>query len=141
MNEKRPALARTDKPRSLEADWPRFMRFVLVGLASTLVYFGLLITLEPVISSIILLTAFCYLASMVANYVAQSRFTFRFGTATMRSVYRFGLMHLFSMISNSAAMWALVSVLHFPLVGAQVIVTGCLAVTTFFISKLWVYRR
>jgi putative flippase GtrA len=130
------------------SEFERAARFALVGLASTGLYFVLLALLDGVIGAVWLLAAVCYAASMGANWLVQGRFTFQGagqgggrGGSLARSLRRHVIMHLAALGANSAAMAALVDGLGLPLFGAQVLVTGVLAVTTFVVSKRWVFAE
>jgi putative flippase GtrA len=119
----------------------RIIRFAVVGLSSTGVYFGLLWALRGLVPSVLLLTALCYLASMVYNYVLQSFFTFKAGRPTRRTLVRFVLMHMLAMALNSGLMEGLVNGLRIPMFVAQIAVTGLISVMVFLISKHWVYHQ
>lgn len=118
----------------------QMFRFVLIGLSSTGLYFVLLIILEPLIASIMLLTAACYVISMVFNFLAQALFTFQVQRLSHQQLMRYSIMHGVALLMNSLLMSALVNVLDFRLVIAQVFVTGVITVMTFTLSKTWVYK-
>lgn len=122
------------------AELGRIFRFALVGLSSTVVYFALLWGLRGFIGSVIVLTAVCYLVSMVYNFVLQSSFTFRAGAPTRHSLLRFALMHLMAMGINSGLMAGLVTGLQVPMFAAQIGVTALVSIFVFLLSKHWVYR-
>lgn len=117
----------------------RFVRFVSVGLASTGLYFLLLWVFEPLIADVFVLTAFCYMLSMVANYLVQGRFTFQTQKATATSFKRYVVMHGVAMASNSLVTGGLVTWLGLPLYGTQLVIMGLVAVSTFIVSKKWVF--
>lgn len=123
----------------MPAELGRIFRFALVGLSSTALYFALLWALRDVVGGVIALTALCYLASMVYNFVLQSTFTFRAGPPTRHSLFRFASMHGAAMGINSAAMAGLVTGLDMPMFGAQVVVTALVSIFVFLLSKHWVY--
>ncbi|MET0249979.1 MAG: GtrA family protein [Sphingobium sp.] len=123
----------------MRAELGRIFRFALVGLSSTAIYFVLLWGLRDAIGSVIILTAVCYLVSMVYNFVLQSAFTFRAGPPTRHAVLRFALMHCMAMGINSASMAGLVTGLHMPMFAAQVVVTALVSILVFLASKHWVY--
>jgi len=117
------------------------IRFILVGLASTGLYFLLLQVLRDRVANILLLTGLCYLTSMVFNFLLQSRITFAAGPPTRRNVSRFIVMQLTALCANSLLMALLVERLGLPLVYSQIAVTACISVLVFVTSKLWVYRQ
>jgi hypothetical protein len=57
----------------------KFLKFAMVGLASTMIYFLLLAVMSEFIANILILTAVCYALSMLLNYLMQSLYTFRAG--------------------------------------------------------------
>lgn len=120
-------------------DAVKFVKFAMVGLASTMIYFLLLAIMSGFIANIVILTAACYALSMLLNYLMQSLYTFRAGRPSRQAVSRYVTMHAGALIFNSAAMKTLVDILSAPLIPSQVLVMGVLAVSTFFISKLWVF--
>jgi putative flippase GtrA len=122
-------------------DLSRVLRFILVGVSSTALYFSLLWVLRNWIPNIIALTALCYLASMIYNCVVQSFFTFRTGRPTTRILVRFGMMHLLALGLNSGLMHGLVSGLGIAMFVAQIAVTLLISMMVFLISKHWVFAR
>ncbi|WP_134726654.1 GtrA family protein [Paracoccus luteus] len=116
-------------------------RFGLVGLSSTGVYFLLLFLLQGKIGNLPLLTACCYVLSMIYNFLLQGWFTFGAGRPGKATAARFVAMHLGALAFNSAAMTALVEGLGVPLFPAQVATTGVIAVSTYLVSRHWVYPR
>lgn len=118
----------------------QLIRFVIIGLASTGLYFGLLFVSLKFVSSIVLVTAFCYALSMVFNFLAQGLFTFQMWRVTLSHLRRYIVLHLCALSINSLAMAALVNGLGIKVFIAQVFVTGAITLGTFSVSKLWVYR-
>jgi putative flippase GtrA len=117
----------------------KFLKFAMVGLASTMIYFLLLAVMSEFIANILILTAVCYALSMLLNYLMQSLYTFRAGPPSRRAVSRYATMHAGALVFNSLAMKTMVDILSAPLIPSQILVMGVLAVSTFFISKLWVF--
>lgn len=116
------------------------LRFVLIGLCSTGLYFVLLVILEPLIPSIMLLAAVCYVISMAFNFLAQALFTFQVQGLTHQQMKRYLIMHGLALVLNSTMMSALVNTLDFQLVVAQICATGLITIITFTLSKSWVYK-
>lgn len=117
----------------------QMLRFAMIGVASTALYFGLLIVLRPIIGSIIVLTAVCYAVAMGLNFLAQGFFTFEVQRPSSRQMSRYVVMHGSALVANSLAMAGLVDALGVNLLVAQICVTGCITCATFLVSKLWVY--
>ena len=115
------------------------LRFALIGVASTALYFGLLLLLEPLVASVFVLAAICYACAMGFNFLAQGLFTFQMQSLSSRQMGRYVMMHGGAMLVNSIAMSLLVDSLGLHILIAQVFVTGCIAVATFLLSKAWVF--
>ena len=116
-------------------------KFGVVGLLTIGVYFAALFALEPLIQSVIILTASAYVLSGIFNYTFQSRITFRATSLDRGNVLRYLIMHAFCMGLNSLLMFILVSLLLLNLYISQLFVTFVVAATSFTLSKLWVYQN
>ena len=116
------------------------LRFMLIGLFSTGLYFVLLIIFEPLIPSIMVLAAVCYIISMAFNFLAQALFTFQVQRLSGQQLTRYSIMHGAALLLNSTMMSGLVNILDFKLLIAQVFVTSIITVMTFALSKTWVYK-
>ncbi|WP_342070396.1 GtrA family protein [Yoonia algicola] len=123
----------------MNEDIKRTLRFGLIGVASTVIYFVLLIGMRPFIDSTIYLTAFCYGTAMVFNFFAQGLFTFRAERLAGIHLVRYVVMQGVALVINSGAMFVAVDQLGLGLILAQVIVTACVTVGTYLASKNWVY--
>lgn len=118
----------------------QMLRFVLIGVCSTGLYFTLLIVLDPLIPSIMILAAACYMISMAFNFLAQALFTFQVQHLSRQQLTRYSIMHGTALLFNSIMMSVLVDVFELRLVIAQVFVTGIITIMTFALSKVWVYN-
>ena len=118
----------------------QMLRFVLIGLSSTGLYFALLIIFEPLIPTIMLLAAVCYAISMAFNFLAQALFTFQVQRLSRQQLMRYSIMHGFALSLNSISMSALVNALGIQLLIAQIFVTSFITIMTFALSKTWVYK-
>lgn len=116
------------------------LRFAMIGVTSTGLYFALLIIFESLFSSIILLTALCYGVSMSYNFLAQAIFTFQVEHLSSQQLIRYIVMHGIILFVNSTSMSILVTTLGMQLVIAQILVTGFVTILTFALSKSWVYE-
>ena len=118
----------------------RAVRFIVIGLLSTGLYFGLLILFRPLIASTFWLTAFCYGLAMCLNFLAQGFFTFEAKALSHRNLGRYIVMQGSALLLNSLAMALFVDRFGMPLLLSQVFVTGVITVMVYFVSKTWVYR-
>ncbi len=117
----------------------KIIRFGIVGVASTAFYFGLLVTLKPLIGSVIVLTALCYVLAMGFNFLAQALFTFQTEKLTRRQLKRYTIMQGAALVANSLMMAVLVDGLSLSLVPSQLGVTAVVTIFTYMTSKNWVY--
>ncbi len=117
----------------------RTLRFGLIGVASTGIYFALLVLLRPAITSTILLTALCYGMAMIFNFLAQGLFTFRAKKLTGTQLVRYVIMQGTALIINSGAMFVGVDKWGLALIPTQLLVTACVTTGTYLASKNWVY--
>lgn len=116
------------------------LRFIVIGVFSTALYFGLLMALQSVVPSIMILTAICYILSMIFNFFAQGLFTFQVQRLTSPQMRRFVVMHLSALLVNSTAMEIMVNSVDLHIIAAQILVSGCITVATFLLSRRWVYN-
>lgn len=116
------------------------LRFGGVGIATIIVYFCVMALLDTVLENVVYLSTAAYVISAVFNYSLQSQLTFGSSIADSGAVLRYLVMHGGLMGLNSALMYLLVAVLGFWLYGAQMIATCVVAMTSFGLSYLWVYR-
>ena len=128
--------------RTFSSGLPRLvwlgLKFGLVGVASVLIYFGVLVALRPLVPNTVTLTTISYVISAGFNYVVQSTCTFR-TAAGARSMLRYVVMHAICMTVNSAMMFAVVDLYGASIIPAQVMVTTVVAGLSFVLSYLWVY--
>lgn len=124
---------------SAAREWHTMAKFGLVGVSSTLLYFGLLFLFEGMIESIFFLTSVSYAFSMGYNYLVQGRFTFQSPKATKQSFSRFVIMHGTALVLNGIAMSLLVSGIGMSLYPAQIMVTILVAIGTYVVSRNWVF--
>ena len=117
----------------------RIARFIFTGVASTGVYFALLILLQPVIPATLWLTALCYSIAMCLNFLAQGLFTFRTQRLSRKHLGRYIVMQGSALAMNSLTMALLVDVLNVPLLLAQVFVTGIITIAVYLLSRTWVF--
>lgn len=121
------------------AELTRVLRFGIVGLASTALYMGLftlLLQLMPPVPASVL----AYALSAVANFIVQSRFTFR-APLHAAGMVRFICMNLFCMGVNSSLLWIATSPLLLPPIPSQLVITLFVAGLSYLISKYWVYAN
>lgn len=119
---------------------PQVIWFAVIGLASTALYFVLLIGLKPLLPSVILLTAVCYVIAMGFNFLGQGMLTFQVKRLSGGQIGRYLSMHSGALLVNSLAMAALVERLNIHILASQAFVTGCITLATYGLSKTWVYR-
>lgn len=115
-------------------------RFIIIGIASTGLYFGLLVALRPMIASTALLAAVCYGLSMIFNFLAQGLWTFRSSRLGGPQIRRYAIMQGGAMGINSLGMQTLVERFEVPLLTSQLMITSLVTACVYVLSKRWVYR-
>jgi putative flippase GtrA len=116
------------------------LRFIVIGLASTALYFALLLLLQPYIASTALLAALCYAVSMAFNFIAQGLWTFARQRLSSSNVLRYVCVQGSALLANAWAMGALVDGIGLPLIPSQIAVTAVVTVFVYLLSVAWVYR-
>lgn len=96
--------------------------------------------MQPVVQSTVLLTALCYVMSMVFNFLAQGLWTFKSSRLSGRNLRRYLLMQGSAMVVNSTVMGILIDRMEFLLIPSQIFVTGCITVCVYVLSRHWVYK-
>lgn len=118
------------------------LRFAVVGVAGTLVYYALLWTLvEAARVSVMTSTSIAFLAVVAQNYVLHRLWTFRSATPThRRALPRFLLMSATGFWVNGAVMALGVQRMGFNYLSVQAVAIG-VVVACNFIGTCWIFRR
>lgn len=120
----------------------RFLRFALVGGASTLFY-GVVTTglveragIAPVSASVL-----GYLAAAPVNFLLQRGFAFRSGNRVHHDLPRYLLVHAGNIAASAGVMHVVVSVLHAPYLFGVLATMTFVPVVVFLLLDRWVFRR
>ena len=116
-------------------------RFLVVGISTTILYFGLLLLQVEWLglSTTLASTVACAL-SIAYNYLLHYRWTFGAIAPHGRVLVRFLAMSVGSLLINAAIMHYGVLLLDFHYLMVQVIAGAALLCWTMTLSTLWVYR-
>ncbi|MGO4551481.1 GtrA family protein [Lysobacter sp. 2RAF19] len=120
----------------------RFVRFAMVGGATTLFY-GVLAwalvehaSIAPVPASVL-----AYVASVPLNFLLQRGFAFRSENRVQRDLPRYLLVHAGNIAASAAVMHVVVSVLHAAYLWGVVATMTFVPVVVFFLLDRWVFKR
>ena len=120
----------------------RFVRFAMVGGATTLFYGVLAWALvehagvAPVPASVL-----AYLAAAPLNFLLQRGFAFRSENQLHRDLPRYLLVHAGNIVASAAVMHLVVAVLHADYLWGVVATMTFVPVVVFFLLDRWVFKR
>lgn len=120
----------------------KFARFAAVGAVATAIQYAILVALvqgfraEPTPASTV-----GYLVSVVFNYFANRRWTFRSERAHARAAPRFFLVQGVGLVLNGALLYLGAEVLGVNYLLAQVCATAVVLVWNFFSHLLWSFAE
>lgn len=116
------------------------LRFVQVGLASNLVYFGVLGLLHILLKVELWLgAAIAYAASTVVNYSLHHRHTFRSAERHSRALVKYAVVQAAMLAVNSLLLHLMVTRAGGHYLVAQVLAIGVVTCLTYWLSRHWIY--
>ncbi len=116
------------------------MRFGLVGVAATLVYFLLGLFFVYIMDLPVLVgNTLAYVLSFAISYIGQSKWTFQASGSHARMLPRFAATQLFGLGLNSLIVEGLVR-LGLPYAIDMFIAAATVPVAVYLICKIWVFR-
>lgn len=116
------------------------LRFVQVGLASNLVYFGVLGLLHILLKVELWLgAAIAYAASTVVNYSLHHRHTFRSAERHSRALVKYAVVQAGMLAVNSLLLHLMVTRAGGHYLVAQVLAIGVVTCLTYWLSRHWIY--
>jgi putative flippase GtrA len=122
------------------ARWREIMRFVQVGVASNLVYFGVLGLLHILLKVELWLgAAIAYAASTVVNYSLHHRHTFRSAERHSQALGKYAVVQASMLAVNSLLLHLLVTRAGGHYLVAQVIAIGVVTCLTYLLSRHWIF--
>lgn len=118
----------------------RLLRFGLAGIAATVVYLLLFITIDAISEwDVTIISVLAYVLSIGFSYFAQSRFTFRVERDTRTQMIRFVVTSLIGLLVSAGAL-EVSKAAGWPNWMGAALVGSLVPVLNFLILSLWVFR-
>lgn len=118
----------------------QFIIFLFVGGSSALVDIGSLYLFNKILLwNNELSISLAFILGLVFNYFAHTYFTFQ-NKASVVNLIKYLILVLLNYINTIVLMYLLTEFLHIDIIIAKVITLPIIAITTFVISKIWVYK-
>lgn len=138
--QKKTQSAKTQAPSGLKRTFIQLIQFGFVGVAATIIDFGVLIFLvqifhlDPVISA-----AISFIISLIFNYVVSMRYVFRHRQDISRKTefIIFAVLSIIGLGLNELLMWLCINVVGIFYVWAKVIATALVMIWNFVSRKIW----
>lgn len=127
--------ARGHRTLSGSAAW-----FIVVGVVNNVTGLAIFVALTVLGVAAIPAATVSYVVGMGISFFGNQRLTFRHEPGQRSAVVRFLVTNAIGYSVNVAVLHVLVSKLDAPQVAAQVVAIGCVAVCTFVMMRLWVFR-
>lgn len=118
----------------------KLARFIVVGVANNLVGYGAFVLLSLLGVAAIPAMTVSYGIGMVISYVGNRKWTFGHRGSLAPTLLRFAVANLVGYGVNFGILWLFVRRLGLPQIPVQFLATGCVAVCTFLMMRLWVFR-
>ena len=118
----------------------QFASFALIGIAATLVHYGLLVSLvegyrlDPVPATLV-----GYVGGGIVSYLLNRRHTYRSDRPHREAGWRFAAVALVGFGLTWTAMALLVRTLGAPYLPSQIATTGILLIWSFLAHKIWTF--
>ena len=130
----RPSTGPTSLRRS--AAW-----FIVVGVVNNLTGFALFVLVTLVGAGPVVAATVSYVAGMFISFFGNQRLSFRHAPGQRSAVVRFLVANAIGYSVNVLVLLALVHGAHVPQIVGQLVAIGCVAVCTFAMMRLWVFRH
>ncbi|MFL1453584.1 GtrA family protein [Marinobacter sp. GN3S48] len=119
----------------------KFIKFLGVGGAATLIQYGILIALvEGVQASAVVGSTIGYIVSGIFNYTLNYYFTFSSTAKHRMAAIRFVIVAIIGLALNSSLVYLLTDVFSMFYIAAQVFATGVVVIWNFVAHKNWTYH-
>lgn len=115
--------------------------FIVVGVVNNLTGIGIFVALTLLGVGAIVSATVSYLVGMLISFFGNQRLTFRHAPGQRSPVIRFLVTNVIGYSVNVLVLWVLVHGLDVPQIAAQLVAIGCVAVCTFAMMRLWVFRH
>lgn len=116
------------------------LRFIQVGVASNVVYFGVLSLLHILLKVELWLgAAIAYAASTVVNYSLHHRHTFRSAERHSRALGKYAVVQAAMLAVNSLLLHLMVTRAGVHYLVGQVVAIGVVTCLTYLLSRHWIF--
>jgi len=127
---------RTASPLGRSAAW-----FIVIGVINNLAGFAVFVLLTVVGLGAIPSATASYVVGMFISYFGNQRLTFRHAPGQSSAVVKFLISNAIGYSVNVLVLWLLVSSRGVPQIIGQLVAIGCVAVCTFVLMRLWVFKH
>lgn len=118
----------------------KLAKFIVVGVANNLVGYGAFVVLSLLGVAAIPAMTVSYVTGMVISFIGNRKWTFGHQGSIFPTLVKFAVANLLGYGVNFALLWLFVSRLGLPQIPVQFFATGCVALCTFLMMRLWVFR-
>lgn len=118
----------------------KLAKFIVVGVANNLIGYAVFVLLSLLGTEAIPAMTVSYGIGMVVSFVGNRKWTFSHRDSLIPTLVRFVVANLVGYGVNFALLWLLVNQLGLPQIPMQLFATACVAICTFLIMRLWVFR-
>ena len=118
----------------------KLTRFVVIGVANNLVGYATFVVLSLLGVSAIPAMSVSYGMGMVISFTGNRKWTFSHRGSVGRALGRFLIANAVGYGLNFGLLWIFVKSLGLPQIPVQFFATGCVALCTFLMMRLWVFR-
>jgi putative flippase GtrA len=121
---------------------PRFVKFILVGLGSTMIHFLVLSALYLGLEVHILpATVLAFVASLVFSYLLNRSFTFSSNVRHHVGLPRYVTVTLLGMTWNVTIMYSFVQLFEFNYYLSFLIMSVVVALNNYLLTRSWVFKK
>lgn len=125
----------------LRALYPAAAKFLVVGLANNAVTFGGFIILTILGVGAFAAMSITYVVGLVITFAGNRNWTFQHRGGVGASTVRFLTVYGIGYFLNLLLLWVLIDAAHLQQIPAQLLAIIVLAVFTFVLMRLWVFRK
>jgi putative flippase GtrA len=118
----------------------KLAKFIVVGVANNLIGYGVFVALSLLGIAAIPAMTLAYGMGMIISFVGNRKWTFGHRGHFVPTLIRFAIANLVGYGVNFGLLWLFVSRCGLPQIPVQFFATGCVALCTFLMMRLWVFR-
>lgn len=117
-----------------------FLRFILVGLASTAVDLAVVYCAAMIISGYWIPVTAGFLTGLIVNFLAHAKFTFRTESVNSHQAMRFLSVVVLNYFLTLAIVASAEYLFNASVIAGKILSLPCVAVVGFTLSKIWVFQ-